>query len=147
MILIFKISSSLHTFVFLCTILASAFLCTANQLLKNQSLNLHLKESSRVSASSLSKPPFLSASYSRSCSLTHGGSFGRSHKLSLVSLCLKSGSLGFFLHHRLLSHHSSGLAKNNCHNFSLSKSSFSGILPEEEEDNMSPDSGCVDVMR
>lgn len=46
--------------------------------------------------------------------VTQGGSSGRSHKHSRVSLCLKSGYLEFGLH-CLLSHHSYGLAKNTCH--------------------------------
>ncbi|PIA52330.1 hypothetical protein AQUCO_01000296v1 [Aquilegia coerulea] len=49
-----------------------------------------------------------------SCRLTQGGSVGLNHRVSPVSLCLKSGDLGFFLFF-LLSHHSCGLTKKTCH--------------------------------
>lgn len=52
-----------------------------------------------------------------SCFLTHGGSVSLSQSTSPVSLCLKSGALGFVLQF-LLSHHSDGLAKNMCHRWS-----------------------------
>lgn len=79
-----------------------------------KSLNCHSDIRMRLWACSRNPVLAVPASRSSSCFLIQGGSSCRIHKDSFVSLCLKSGPLGYFLSF-LLSHHSCGFARNICH--------------------------------